>query len=462
MDWSKINYIHFIGIKGVGMTMLAQYLAGLGKAISGSDVAETFMTDQVLKAIGADVKLGFAADHLPPEADLIVYSTAYNNSNPELAAALAGSVKTLSYAEALAGVFNQSYGLAVCGSHGKTTTTAWLGYLLHKARLEPSVMVGAFVPQLAGASLVGKSNYLIIEADEYQNKLGFFWPKVVIINNIDYDHPDFFPDRASYLQVFRDFLTKVPKDGFIIANFDDPLVKELCLSSGSKVFSYSLVDKEADLQASVSRYHQGRQYFQVTLHGESLGDFSVALAGAHNLANGLAVLACALELGVDLLTIRSYLGEFTGTARRLETLGRYQGALVIDDYAHHPTEIRATISALRQAYADQRLTVVFHPHTYSRTKALLSDFAMSFDGVDELIILEIYASARESRIDFSSRFLIELIRQRQPDLKITYVADLAQAEAELRSRLFSDQDIIAFLGAGDLFRVGHRLVKSGG
>lgn len=460
MDWSKIQHIHFIGIKGVGMTMLAQYLARLGKTISGSDSGETFMTDQVLESIGAQVLVGFAPEHLPADADLIIYSTAYNSNNPELAAALAGSVKTITYAEGLAAVFNQTHGIAICGSHGKTTTTAWLGYLLDQARLSPSVMVGAFVPQFKGSSLVGQSNYLIIEADEYQNKLRFFDPKIILLNNIDYDHPDFFPDQASYQLVFADFLAKLPKDGFIVANFDDPLVKSLTLATGVRVVSYGLIDPESHLLASDIQHHHGRQYFKVSLDGQDLGDFSIALPGAHNLSNALAVMACALELGVDLLTIRTHLGEFTGTARRLQTLGFYQGARLIDDYAHHPTEIRATLSALRSAYPDQRLTAVFHPHTYSRTQALLADFAASFADVDDLIVLEIYGSAREAKSDLSSRVLIEAIQQLRPDLPLTYAANLTEAEALLRARFFDATDLIVLLGAGDLFRVGERLLAT--
>ncbi|HRH22314.1 MAG TPA: UDP-N-acetylmuramate--L-alanine ligase, partial [bacterium] len=366
MDLDKIKKIYFIGIKGVGMTMLAQYLSGLGKEIVGSDVAEVFMTDQVLTRIGADVRLGFVATNIPSDTDLVIYSTAYNKSNPELAAAIATRMKVVTYAEALALVFNQSHGVAVCGSHGKTTTTAWLGFLLDKVGLSPSVMVGAFVPQFQGATLFGKSNYLIIEADEYQNKLSWFKPKIAVLNNIDYDHPDFFPDQASYTEVFADFIAKLPKNGLLVANFDDKLVKDLASASASKVVSYSVLGGAANLVASECKYHAGRQYFKLSLDGEDLGDFSIALLGRHNLANALAVISLALEIGVDLLAIRTWIGEFTGTARRLEKMGEYKGAVIIDDYAHHPTEIRATLAAVKEAYPDKKIKVLFHPHTYSR------------------------------------------------------------------------------------------------
>lgn len=458
MDLDKIKKIYFIGIKGVGMTMLAQYLSALGKEIVGSDVAEVFMTDQVLAGIGADVRLGFAATNIPSDADLVVYSTAYNKSNPELEAAMTAGMKVATYAEALALVFNQSHGVAVCGSHGKTTTTAWLGFLLNKVGLSPSVMVGAFVPQFQGATLLGKSNYLVIEADEYQNKLSWFKPKIAVLNNIDYDHPDFFPDQASYTKVFADFIAKLPKNGLLVANFDDKLVRELASASASKVISYSALGGEANLVASECKYHAGRQYFKLSLDGEDLGDFSIALLGRHNLANALAVISLALELGVDLLAIRTWIGEFTGTARRLEKMGEYRGAVIIDDYAHHPTEIRATLAAVKEAYPDKKIKVLFHPHTYSRTKALLNDFAGSFELADELIVLEIYASSRESDNNFRSASLIEQIESRRPGLVLDYAEDLQKAEKMLRDSL-QEGDLLLLMGAGDVFRVGERLTQ---
>ncbi len=450
--------IYFIGIKGVGMTMLAQYLSGLGMEIVGSDMADTFMTDKVLADIKAEVKLGFSADNVPTDVDLIIYSTAYNESNPEVAKALASKTKTITYAEALSIYFNQSHGIAVCGSHGKTTTTAWLGFVLDRAGLQPSVMVGASVPQFHGASIVGKSNYLVIEADEYQNKLAWFNPKIILLNNIDYDHPDFFPDRASYTKAFADFIKKIPTSGFLVANFDDTIIREITTGLNSKIISYSLGENEANLIASDIKYFNGQQFFKLSLDGEDLGDFSIQLLGRHNLANALAVVACSLELNLDLVTIRTQLSEFTGTARRMEKMGDYHGALIIDDYAHHPTEIKATLSAIEEAYSDKNVITVFHPHTHSRTKALLHEFADSFENTDELIVLEIYASARDDQNDITSHDLIDLIKIQHPNLAVTYAKDLAEAEAILRPKL-TDKDLVLLCGAGDVFRVGENLTR---
>src|SRR6056297_4275390 len=227
MDLSRIKKIYMIGIKGVGMTMLAQFLTRQGFEVSGSDIPEEFMTDQVLRDCGVGVKKDFDKNNIPADADLIIYSTAYNKTNPEVARALAGKIKTLTYPEALSEGFNDHYGIAVTGSHGKTTTTAWLGYVWKKAGLEPNVLTGARVPQFGGSGLVGKSDYLVAELDEYQNKFKYFWPRVVLLNNIEYDHPDFFPDKESYIRVFVDLIKKIPRQGLLVANFDDPEIKKI-------------------------------------------------------------------------------------------------------------------------------------------------------------------------------------------------------------------------------------------
>ncbi len=447
-----------IGIKGVGMTMLAEYLAGQGFNISGSDTAEVFMTDAVLAKAGIKVKLGFKAENLPAAADLIIYSTAYNQDNPEVAAALAGQKKVLTYAAALADIFNQSFGIAVTGSHGKTTVSAWLGFVLQQAGLQPSALVGSFVPQFGGASLVGKSNLLVAEADEYQNKLAILHPKMVLLNNIDYDHPDFYPSAAAYEQAFADFVAKLSAKDKLVANFDDEAVRRLSTLTKAKVLSFSLNNQTAEFRAEQITYQAGRQYFKVKMSQEDLGDFSIGLIGQHNVSNALAVIAAATELGADLHSIRGAVAEFTGTSRRLEKLGEFNGALIYDDYAHHPTEIKATIAAARQLYPDNKLTVVFHPHTFSRTKALFNDFVNSFAGVDELIVLDIYGSAREAQGGVSAEELVEKMRLVYEDKQIMHLPTLTEAADYLRHNAQA-KEVIMLMGAGDVFRVADDLLN---
>ncbi|MBU1934238.1 hypothetical protein KKE87_03300, partial [Patescibacteria group bacterium] len=264
MDFSKIKKIYMIGIKGVGMTMLSQYFSARGFVVSGSDVSEKFMTDEVLKKSGIKIFEKFSKNNIPCDVDLIIYSTAYNaECNEEVAEALAGKIKILTYAQALAEVFNQKYGIAVVGSHGKTTITAWLGYVLWRAGLDPNVMVGAKVSQFDGAALVGKSDYLIIEADEYQNKLRYFQPKGIILNNIDYDHPDFFKTKKDYENVFIKFIKKIPAKGFLVANYDDPIIRKIApVNCLCKVITFG-IDKGTDYAAYDIRVKNGKQYFKI-------------------------------------------------------------------------------------------------------------------------------------------------------------------------------------------------------
>ncbi len=466
MDFSKVKTIYMIGIKGVGMTMLAEFLAHQGYSVSGSDTGETFMTDAVLEKAGITIHQGFSADHLTTPFDVIIYSTAYNQeTNEEVRAAFNQRLPVITFAEALGEIFNTHKGVAVCGSHGKTTTTAWLGYVAWQAGIKPNVMVGARVPQFDGASLVGDSNLLIIEADEYQNKLQYFKPKMIILNNIDYDHPDFFPDMAAYEKVFVDFVATLPKSGVLIANADDEQVQKVAQHCTGSVVTYSC-GKEADYIASDIVYQNGQQFFKVSLgksennEGEitELGTFSISLLGRHNISNALAIIAASTELGLDLLTIRRYLGEFTGTARRFEIVGHYNQALIIDDYAHHPTEIKATLAAVRQRYQEKTIRVVFHPHTYTRTKALLADFARSFNEVDEVIVLEIYGSAREEQGGINGEEVANAIKQ-EISKPVIFIPTLTAVEDYLRTTIKPDE-VIILMGAGDVFRIGERLLTT--
>lgn len=479
MDWSAVKNIYFIGIKGVGMTMLAQFLKNRGYLVSGSDVAETFMTDQVLKDNKIKVNSGFALNRTLEEAELIIYSTAYNGDNLEVAWALENK-PTLTYAEALGQIFGQYYGVAVAGSHGKTTTSAWLGFTLWNGDLKPNVLVGSRVPQFAGASLIGSSSIMVIEADEYQNKLRYFQPKMVVLNNIDYDHVDFYPTPADYQQAFIDFIAKIPTDGYLIANYDDPIIRKIApVHCRGRIISYA-IDTAADYVAYGLHQANGRQYFKVKMgvdlddetedeklsriaitNAGDLGDFSASLPGKHNVSNALAVLAASVELGLPLYKIREGIAAFNGTARRLEILGQFQGADIIDDYAHHPTEIKASLKALKERYPDKKLRIFFHPHTFSRTIALFDDFAASFNEADEVGILKIYGSAREAEGGISGQELADrIIISRKDDGKegkVDYFDSLDSLITFLRQTI-NDEQVVVLMGAGDIFRAGQELL----
>jgi len=460
MDISKIKNIYMIGIKGVGMTMLAQFLADKGYDISGSDINEVFMTDKILNKSGIKVFNGFSEDNIPNNVDLIIYSTAYKkDTNIEVKKAIEGKTKVLTYAEVLGELFNSMYGIAVCGTHGKTTTTAWLGYVLMKSGVNPNVLVGANVEQFEGASISGKSNYLIIEADEYQNKLKYYNPKIALLNNIEHDHHDFYPTFESYLNAFIEFIKKIPKKGKLIANFDDKNIEKIAnVNCMGEVISYAIDNNEADLIAYDIKIENGKQYFKVKLNGDEMGIFSISLSGKHNILNALAVIATCIELELELIDIRIYLDEFTGTERRAKVLGVFKGATIIDDYAHHPTEIKTTILGIKEMYGNKNIIVVFHPHTFTRTKALLDELANSFDDIENLVILDIYGSAREEQGGVHSKDLIDKIKEKNPNKKISYTPTLKDAEKYLRQSVGRD-DVVVLMGAGDVFRIGESLLK---
>ena len=462
----RYQKFYLIGIKGVGMTMLAQFLKEKGRQVSGVDVADVFMTDQVLRREKINVRIDFNSSKLPKDA-VIIYSSAYTAQNNEELAYILNHPQefkkfpVLNYAQAIGALFSAHQGIAVCGSHGKTTTTAWLGFVLRRLGLSASVLVGARVPQFKGSAIVGESEYFVAEADEYQNKLQYFQPRGIILNNIDYDHPDYFKSKQSYAQVFIDFVAKLKKKDFLVANLADPQIRKLLPTVKSRVFTYSLADRLSDNRQSVTllghsrRCADGWQYFQVN----DFGEFKIRLLGRHNIENALAVLSGALALGFKPELLKKPLADFKGTARRAELMGNYKGIPVYDDYGHHPTEIKATLRAFKEAYPNNRLVVIFHPHTFTRTKILFKDFVDSFADADILNILEIYGSAREKPGMISSRDLVRAVKTNYHKKTVVYAADFNQVLAWLQKNLKAG-DVLLLLGAGDIFRVGEKLLKN--
>jgi UDP-N-acetylmuramate--alanine ligase len=465
----NIKKLYFVGIKGVGMTMLASFLSQLGYDISGSDTKETFMTDQVLKKQGIKVYPGFSINNLKEDCDLIVYSSAYNQDNNVELQELSKrkEIKIISYAQALSLVFNDYQGIAVVGSHGKTTVSAWLSYVLYRANKDPKALIGARVPQLKGASLAGKSDYLIAEVDEYQNKLKYFNPWAVVLLNIDFDHPDFFKTKSSYTKVFSDFVKKINKSGFLVYNLDDKKCQKLSTKTKAKKISVSLEDNKANFFASNLKQNNLEQSFDIKINKKgkekNIKNIKIKLLGKHSVYNALAVIASSLELGLNFKEIRQGLFSFTGTARRMEFLGKYKNMSIYDDYAHHPTEIKSTILGLRARYKNRHICVVFHPHTYTRTKALFNDFVTSFSEADEVLINDIYGSAREKQGGVSSQDLARAIKEYNKKegikQKVKATGGLKATENYLR-KTYKDKDIVLLLGAGDIFRVAEALLKN--
>ena len=456
-----------VGIKGVGMAMLAQFLRKSGVTVGGSDVADFFPTDKTLFNAKIKVGQGFAISNIPDKIDVVIYSSAFNfNDNIELKYLKKRKLSFLSYAEALGALFNDYFGISVCGSHGKTTVSSWLGYVAMKSKLSPSVLTGSYVRQFRGSSVAGRSKYLIVESDEYQNKLQYLNPQGVVLNNIDFDHPDYFKNKKEYYQVFLDFIKKIPRSGFLVLNADDRLALEASKANKGENIYYSLDDSGNNIGKNyhVKNLQIGKKYQSFDLYDKNkkIDNFKIKLFGRHNVSNALAVISSGLELGIKKEDLKKSLFSFQGVARRFDVLGEYNGAVVIDDYAHHPREVSASLQAVKERYPDKRIVTFFHPHTFSRTKALMDDFAASFSESDDLYIIEIYSSAREKKDSISSVDLIEKIREHNIKInkkqKIVFLKDLTAAE-KIVEKIATSNDVILLLGAGDIFRVGYNLLK---
>lgn len=440
---------YLIGIKGVGMTMLAQFLKAKGVSVSGSDIADTFLSDKSLKKSKIKVLSPFRKENINLQADLIVYTSACSfDNNPELKfietnPQLFKKTKILNYAQALAWLFNDYQGIAVCGSHGKTTTSAFLAYSLMKSNFPVNALIGSYVPQFKGSILFNKKyDILVAELDEYQNKLQYFKPKGVILNNIDYDHPDFFKTKEQYLKVFMEFIKKIPKSGFLVANFDDDLVFKIKSHCRGKIISYGF-KKDRQPDYLISDYSLN----QFKVNGEA---FKIKLFGRHNVLNASAVIAAAKHLKID---VKPALAQFKGADRRSDLIGVYNGVKIFDDYAHHPSEVSACLHSFKEKYPNKRLVLVFHPHTFTRTKQFFNQFAQSLKLADKLAILEIYGSAREQQGGVSSLDLAKAV-----SLQAKYLKDFSSALVWLKKTL-KPNDVLLLMGAGDVFRIKELLCQ---
>lgn len=463
---SQYKHVHMIGIKGAGMTALAELLVKQGVEVTGSDTAEVFFTDSILKKLKIKYCETFDSKNIPKKVNLVIYSTAYTREkNPELAEAARMDIPVLSYPEALGLLTQEKLTLAVCGTHGKTTTSALLADTLRFCGTDPSAIVGSRILSWQGNALSGSGKHLVLEADEYQNKLALYAPFSVILTSVDWDHPDFFPDLATYEKVFQDFVARIPKHGVLVyCNDSAPVVRVAEKATCHKISygtlpgaQYQISDFTPEKLGFVGEKDSFKQSFTLT-HGEdNLGVFKLKLAGIHNALNATAVIALSHFLGLDAERVRIALEKFTGTERRFEFLGERYGALIYDDYAHHPEEIKVTLKAFRELYPDKHLRVIFHPHTFTRTKALLEDFTQSFDLADDVRILNIYGSAREEQGGVSSEDLVAGINRYFPG-RAALVSDTEELIKELEKTI-GHQDVIITLGAGNVWEISHQLAK---
>ena len=395
-------------------------------------------------------------------SDIYIASSAYNEkNNPEIAYLEKNNIKIFSYAEMLGRVFNDNhYGIVITGTHGKTTTTALVGSVLREARVDPTVVVGSRVRAWGTNAISGKSRYWVIEGDEYQNKLSYFNPKVIVLTHLEYDHPDFFPDFASYKNTFRDFVKRIPRDGYLIAFGDNKDVRDVAKATRAKKIFYGYGARN-DIRLLPSFQDESSQTFKIILKNKKNTLLTTQLVGDHNALNSVAAYALAKTLRVSNANIKKGILKFGGTSRRFEIVKK-KNPIIIDDYAHHPTEVQATLAAARKKFPDKKIIAVFHPHTFSRTEALLDDFAKSFNDADHVIILEVYGSAREKKGEVGSKDLIRKMKVHSP-IPVEYARDLDDAfmcaKKVLEKNNLKDCVVIT-IGAGDVWKVAKRLSEA--
>lgn len=449
--------LHFIGLKGVAMTAFAEVLRGHGYDVSGSDTAELFFTDAVLKKLNIHCAEGFAEENITSSLDAVIYSTAYEEDHIERQAARRLGIPEWSYPEAVAFLFTAyTNSISVAGSHGKTTTTALLGNILTKGNFDPTAIVGSIVTEWGTNARVGKSEWFVFETDEYQNKLKYYTPRYVLLTNVDYDHPDFFHDAATYERAFLDFVERIPAHGALVLWGDDPLRLSLLSATHAPVVTYG-VGEENDWQLTDVTIDERGTTFTAVYHADAWGTFTVPFPGEHYALNALGAIALSHYIGVDPEGIRRGVEYFRGTARRFEVRGVVNGATVIDDYAHHPSEILATLTGLRLRYPEKRLRVIFHPHTFTRTAAFQQQFVTALGHADDVAVLPIYGSAREGKGSVASDDIVRQINHVSPG-KARVISDIAAAIHEYASSA-TDQDVIVTMGAGDVWRVAEGLVQ---
>jgi len=434
------------------MSALAQVSSQVeGAIITGSDVSERFFTDAVLERAHIPV-LNFTADNVE-KADLVVASAAYSEDHAEIARARELNIPVFSYAQYLGRLMSKKRGIAVSGTHGKTTTTAMIGLVLIQAGIDPTIVVGSDVPSIGGNAYSGAGEFFLAESCEYRRHFLNYSPEYLIVTNIEFDHPDYFKDIDDVIHAFNEFAQKIPAHGKIFVWAEDP--HRQALQSSAPIVTFGLSD-DADIQARDIQFHDGGSSMKVYAYGAYLGELHLHISGKHNIINALAGIAFCLELGIPAPRILQSLSQFSGTKRRFEHIGVNGGALIVDDYAHHPTEIRTTLEGARLSFPDRRIRAVFQPHTFSRTEKLLDDFSRAFQSADEVVIAEIFASAREKDLHtISSEALAELIKQQ--GINARYIHTLEEIKDYIAQTL-APQDLVLTLGAGDVYKVGQGLV----
>lgn len=455
INFNQPVHVHFIGIGGISMSGLAEILHARHFTVTGSDMKESDLTDK-LAAEGMEIHYPQSADNIVPGIDVVVYTAAIHPDNPEFRAAEDAGIPMLTRAQLLGEIMrNYKEAINISGTHGKTTTTSMITEILLEAHKDPTVTVGGMLQDIGGNIRVGGQEMFVAEACEYTNSFLSFFPTIEVILNVEADHLDFFKDIDDIRHSFKKFTEKLPKDGLLVINKDIQHVEYFLDDLNCKAITFGH-GKDADYTANFISFDKfARPTYTLFYKGEALGKVELGVTGEHNIYNSLAAIAVCRELGIDMQAILTALKNFTGTDRRFQKKGTVHGFTIIDDYAHHPQEIAATIEAAKK-YPHRKLWVVFQPHTYSRTAALLDDFAGALSQADEIVLADIYAAREKNTIGISSDDLRKHMLQQNTN--VSYIPNFKKIEDFLLENV-KEGDVLITMGAGDIYKVGDDLLN---
>ncbi|PID58155.1 MAG: UDP-N-acetylmuramate--L-alanine ligase [Ignavibacteriae bacterium] len=448
-----IKKIHFVGIGGIGMSGLAEILLNQGFKVSGSDISTSEIT-QHLENIGAEIYKGHSAENIK-DVDLVVYSSAVNIENDEVKEALDRQIPTIKRAEMLAETMRMKHGIGIAGTHGKTTTTSMVGLVLTKGGIDPTIIVGGKLSDLGGTNArLGNGDYIVVEADEFDRTFLQLTPSIAAITTLESEHLDTYKDLDDIKSAFIQFANKVPFYGFVVLCLDEPALQNIIPQINKTIITYG-VTQQADVRAVDISYEENKSSYKVIYKGEELGEINLNLPGLHYIKNSLVAVTIGREMGVDFETIKKSLASFSGVYRRFET--KYDNSiLVLDDYAHHPTETTATLMGIRSGYK-RRLVAVFQPHLYSRTKEFYDEFGRSFLNSDVFICTDVYP-AREKPLEGVTGRLISDSSKKFGHKNVIYEADKSQIP-KLLMDIVKEDDIIVTMGAGDIWKYGEKFIE---
>jgi len=447
----KVRSIHFIGIGGSGMNGIAEVLLNLGFNITGSDLKESYAVRR-LKERGAKVFIGHNPKNVEG-ADVVVYSSAVKEDNVELVRAKELAIPTIPRGEMLAELMRFKYGIAISGSHGKTTTTSMVGSILGRTGYDPTVVIGGKLEAYGSNAKLGRGDFLVAEADESDGSFLKLTPTIVSINNIDKEHLSFYKDFDNVKKAFVDFANKVPFYGAVTVNMDDQFVREILPKIEKKVIKFGIENEDVNIKAHDIKLVDGRYKFKVN----DLGEIHLSIPGKHNIYNALASISIALELGVPFCVIKEVLENFKNASRRFD-IKYNNGITVVDDYAHHPTELKATIRAGKDMYNGRRIISVFQPHRYSRVASLYTEFTKSFKDADMVLITDIYSAGEDKIENISGENLAKDISKVENNKTVIYSGDLDKT-FNLLKQIVKNGDVVLFLGAGNITKLAEDFSK---